>query len=84
MIGLAVHRTLEGHIAGSGLNHVGRKDTDHGRQDKSAASGVAHVVGSLGDFRHPANPTCWRFRLKRQPVQCPERHPRDRRRPSPA
>ena len=24
MTGLTLHRTLEGHIAGSGLNHVGR------------------------------------------------------------
>jgi hypothetical protein len=27
MIGLTLHRTLEGHIAGSGLNHVGRRGT---------------------------------------------------------
>ncbi len=84
MIGLTLHRTLEGHIVGSGLNHVGRRGTDHGRQDKSAAFGRAHVVGWIGDFRHLAHPTCWRFSLKRQEFQCPKRHPGDRRTRSPA
>jgi hypothetical protein len=82
MIGLAVHRTLEGHIAGLGLADVGRRGPDQGGQDKSAASGVAHVFGWTGDFRHPANATCWRFRLKRERFQCPERHPGDQRRRS--
>ncbi len=30
MIGLTLHRTLEEHIAGSGLNDVGRRGPDHG------------------------------------------------------
>jgi hypothetical protein len=34
MIGLAVHRTLEGHIAGLGLADVGSRGLDQGRQDK--------------------------------------------------
>jgi hypothetical protein len=79
MIGLAVHRTLEGHIACLGLADVGSRGPGQGRQDKSAAFGPAHVVGWIGDFRHPADPTCWRFCLKRERFQCPERHPGDRR-----
>ncbi len=57
---------------------------DQGRQDKSAASGRAHVVGWIEDFGHPAYPTCWRFRLKRERFQLPERHLGDRERRSPA
>jgi len=53
--------------------------SDHGRQDKSAASGAAHVVGCIGEFRHQACRRCWRFRLQRQRFQCPERHPSGRR-----
>ena len=59
---------------------TGRLRADHGRQDKSAACGRAHVVGRVGDFRHPADPTCWRFCPKRERFQCPESHPGDRRR----
>ena len=33
---------------------TGRLRADHGRQDKSAAFGRAHVVGWIGDFRHLA------------------------------
>jgi hypothetical protein len=55
MMDLALHRTLERHIAGLGLGDVGRRGPDQGRQDKSAASGRAHVVGWIGDFRHPGH-----------------------------
>lgn len=51
-----------------------RRRPTHGRQDKRAASGRTHMVGWIGDSRRPACPTCWRFRLKRQRSQCPERH----------
>jgi hypothetical protein len=44
-------------------------------QDKSAASGVAHVVGRIGDFGHPADATRWRFCKKQQRFQTSERHP---------
>jgi hypothetical protein len=81
MIGLALLHTLEGHIADSELSDVGRKGPDHGRQDKSAASGRAHVVGWVGDFRHLAHPTYWRFLPKHQQFQSSERHPWVRRRP---
>ena len=84
MIGLAVHRTLEGHIAGLGLANVGNRGSDQGRQDKSAASGRAHVFGWIEDFRHPGQPARWRFCPKRQEFQYPERHPGDRRTRSPA
>ena len=79
MIGLALHRTLEGHIAGLGLANVGSRGPDQGRQDKSAAFGRAHVVGWIGDFRRLAYRTCWRFRQKHQDFQCAKRHPCDRR-----
>jgi hypothetical protein len=84
MIGLAVYRTLEGHIAGLGLADVGSRGPVQGRQDKSAASGRAHVVGWIGDFRHLGHLACWRFRSKRQRFHSPERHPGDRRTRSPA
>jgi hypothetical protein len=84
MMGLALYRTLEGHIAGLGLANVGSRGPDQGRQDKSAASGRAHVVGWIGVFRRLAYPTCWRFCWKCQRFQCPERHPGDWRRRSPA
>ena len=58
---------------------TGRLRADHGRQDKSAAFGRAHVVGWIGDFRRLACWTCWRFRQKHQDFQCPKRHPCDRR-----
>jgi hypothetical protein len=45
------------------------------RQDKSAASGQAHGVGWIGDFRRLAYWTCWRLRSKRQRFQYSERHP---------
>jgi len=61
---------------------TGRLHSGHGLQDKSAASGRAHVVVWIGDFRHLACPTCWRFRLKHQRFQCPERHPSDQRKRS--
>jgi hypothetical protein len=58
---------------------TGRLRADHGRQDKSAAFGPAHVVGWIGDFRHPAYWTCWRFSRKHQDFQCAKRHLYDRR-----
>ena len=61
---------------------TGRLRSDHGRQDKSTASGRAHVVVWIGDFRHLACPTCCRSRLKHQRFQCPERHPSDQRKRS--
>ena len=82
MIGLAVYRTLEGHIAGLGLADVGSKGPDQGRQDKSAAAGRAHVVGWIGDFRCPGHPSRWRLCPKRERFQCPERHLGDQRRRS--
>jgi hypothetical protein len=82
MIGLTLHRTLEGHIACLGLADLGSRGLDQGMQNKSAASGQAHVVGWIGDFRHPGHPACWRFRSKRQQFQCSERHPPDRRKRS--
>jgi hypothetical protein len=82
MIGLALHRTLEGHIAGLGLADVGSKGPDQGRQDKSAAFGRAHVVGWIGDFRHPRHPARWRFLSNPQRFQIPERQLCDRQRRS--
>ena len=52
-------------------------------QDKSAASGRAHGVGSIADFRHPSHPVRWRFPSKRQRFQIPERHLCDRQMRSP-
>jgi hypothetical protein len=82
MIGLAVHRTLEGHIAGLGLANVGNRGSDQGRQDKSAAFGRAHVFGWIEDYRHLSHPARQRFRSKRQRFQNPERQLCDRQRRS--
>ena len=73
-MGFALHSTLEGHIAGSELSAAGRRGSDHGRQDKSAASGRAHVIGWIEDFLRLVHPTGWRFRAKRQQFQYSERH----------
>ena len=56
---------------------TGCLNADHGRQDKSAAFGRAHVVGWIGDFRYLAHSACWRLSHKYQRFQCPKRHTRD-------
>jgi len=77
---IAFHRTPAGSVARSAVGLSRWGGADHGRQDKSAAFGRAHVVGWIGDCRHLAHPTCWRLRSKRQRFQCSERHPGDQRR----
>jgi hypothetical protein len=79
---IAFHRALAGFVARSSIGLSWWGGADHGRQDKSAASGRAHVVGRIGDFRLLARPPCWRFGSKRKRFQCSERHLRDRRKRS--
>ena len=81
---IAFHRALAGFVARSAIGLGRWGGADHGRQDKSAASGRAHVFGWIEDFRHPGQPARWRFCPKRQEFQYPERHPGDRRTRSPA
>ena len=76
---IAFHRALADFVARSAVRLSRWGGADHGRQDKSAASGRAHVVGWIGDFRHLATRTCWRFRQKHQDFQRAERHLCDRR-----
>jgi hypothetical protein len=71
---IAFHRTLAGFVARSEIGLSRRGGADHGRQDKSAASGRAHVIGWIEDFLRLVHPTGWRFRAKRQRFQYSERH----------
>jgi hypothetical protein len=73
MMGVALYRTLEGFIAGSGLSHPRRSGSDHGRQDKSADGGRAQWIGRIGDFRRRARSCGWRFRDKDEGIQRTER-----------
>jgi hypothetical protein len=71
---IVFHRALAGFVAHSAVQLRRRGGADHGRQDKSAAFGRAHVVGWIGDFRHQTPHTRWRFPAKRQRFQCRKRH----------
>jgi hypothetical protein len=71
---IAFHRALAGFVARSAVGLDRWAGVDHGRQDKSAASGRAHVIGWIEDFRHLVHPTGWRLRAKRQRFQYSERH----------
>jgi len=51
------------------------------RQDKSAASGRAHGIGWIGDFRRLAYRTRWRFCKKHQGFQRSNRHTSGQRHP---
>ena len=61
--------------SGGGLRVVeGRhRNPTHGRQDKSAAAGRAHVVGWTGYFGKSAHRACWRSHAKVQQIQRPKR-----------
>lgn len=52
MSGLHLDPAVEGYSAGLGGAGRGRKNRVHGRQDKSADQGRAHVVGCSGVFSH--------------------------------
>jgi hypothetical protein len=45
MIEIALNRTVSWDIASSCVRQAGQGDLSHGRRDKSAAVGRAHVVG---------------------------------------
>ena len=53
------------------------RNATHGRQDKSADCGLAHVVGKIEEFINVANTGCWRFRQIMQEFQSFERHRSD-------
>jgi hypothetical protein len=61
MIEIAFHRFLSGFVACSAVGLSGWERADHGRQDKSAASGRAHVAGWIGDFRRLTHPAAGPF-----------------------
>jgi hypothetical protein len=71
--GIGLRRAL----AGSGADlRIGRGSERHdkrGRQDKSAVSGRAHVVGLMGYFTHFRDHACCRSSPKCTHYQCPER-----------
>jgi hypothetical protein len=69
-----LQRGLSGHIADLGVAQGVHGNTNHGRQDKSAVFGPAHVVGRVGLFGYPGNAPCWRFAPNSQRFQYPERH----------
>jgi hypothetical protein len=45
MMGVTLHRAPEGHIAGSGLNHVGRRDTDLPGETRDYVAKLAPMIG---------------------------------------
>jgi hypothetical protein len=71
---IAVCRTISKSLAGLAGRQGRRGGSDHGLQDKSAASGRAHVVDRIADFRHLDHPASWRFRQKLPQFQSDERH----------
>ncbi len=75
---IAFRRALAGFVGRSAVGLSRWGESDHGRQDKSAACGQAHVVGWVGDFRHLGHACCWRFCRQHQRFQCLKRHPCDR------
>ena len=79
---IAFRRALEGFVARSAIGLSRWGGADHGRQDKSAAFGRAHVFGWIEDYRHLSHQARQRFRPKRQRFQNPERQLCDRQRRS--
>jgi len=73
MSGMAVDRSVAGRSVELRAVRTVRRNTIHGRQGKSAASGWAHVVGRVAYFRHRGVSACWRLHAKVQGIQCPER-----------
>jgi hypothetical protein len=74
MTRVVLYRGVAGSSAGLGVGQGLERNTTNGRQDKSAASGRAQVVGWVGFFYTSAHHACWRFRHKVQRFQVSERH----------
>ena len=53
---------------------IGQRHHIHGRQEKSAASGRAQVVGWVGTFGQAGIPSSWRFTAKGERLQDAKRH----------
>ena len=73
MTWIAGHRALEGCGTVMALGEGVAQKLSRGWQDKSAASGPAHVVGLFGYFDRFADRHCWRFRHNPQRFQRTER-----------
>ena len=71
---IGLHRGLAGLGVGLSVGQGAQGNTTNGRQGKSAAFGLAHVVGFVEHFRHFTNWLCWRSARNIQQFQCQERH----------
>jgi hypothetical protein len=81
MTSIDLGRALAGCGAWQSSRGIGQGHPINGRQGKSAASGRAHMVGWL-EFQGPLNDHAgWRFKVKPQRFQGPDR---SRRRPEAA
>ena len=76
MTGIGGHRALEGCGTVLVLGEGVATKLSHGWQDKSAASGRAHVVGLVEDLDRFAGERCWRFYCNPQRIQRAERRRR--------
>ena len=69
MTRVVLYRGVAGSSAGLRAGQGLERNTTNGRQDKSAATGRAQVVGWVGFFDTPAIRACWRFCRKGQRFQ---------------
>ena len=76
MTWIAGHRALEGCGTVMALGEGVAQKLSRGWQDKSAASGRAHVVGLVRDFSQFQSERCWRFPHNPQRFQRAERRRR--------
>lgn len=74
MISVGLGRASAGSGGWQNVKGIGQKQPIHGRQEKSAASGRAQVVGWLGIFGHADNLAIWRFTAKGERFQDAKRH----------
>lgn len=74
MISVGFGRALAGCGGWQNVKGIGQQHPIHGRQEKSAASGRAQVVGWLGGFGHADTRASWRFTAKGERFQDVERH----------
>jgi hypothetical protein len=75
----AFHRSASCHIADLRVKEGVQGNTSHGRQDKSADPGLAHVVGWVDVFSHFVQQRC-----RRSGPKCQANQRRQRRRLPPA
>lgn len=74
MSSIGLYRLLAGYGARLSVGGVMQANPTNGRQEKSAASGQAQVVGWVATFGHADTPASWRFTAKGERFQDAKRH----------